>query len=294
MVSHSRASVLSQQRVSNKIIHIVLDAPSGTGARSSRNEDLEILNWLTPIDYGPQQSDYIRRRQPGTGQWLLDSVEYQAWLKTGKQTLFCPGMPGAGKTIITAIMIEDLWKRFHNDASIGIAFLYCNFLRQHEQKQEDLLASLLKQLTQEQESIPDSLRALYDWHRTKRTRPSFKNMSETLQSVTSIYSRVFIVIDALDECQVSDGCRSKFLSEILELQNHSGLNLFATSRFIHKITKKFKGGISLEIRASDEDIGRYLDDRISHSESTILEGYREKIKTEITKAANGMYVFLVH
>jgi len=26
-----------------------------------KNEDLEILNWLTPIDYGPQQSDFLRR-----------------------------------------------------------------------------------------------------------------------------------------------------------------------------------------------------------------------------------------
>jgi hypothetical protein len=27
-----------------------------------KNEDIEILNWITPIDYDPQQSDYIRRR----------------------------------------------------------------------------------------------------------------------------------------------------------------------------------------------------------------------------------------
>lgn len=33
----------------------------------------ELLSWLSPLDYGAQQSDYIARRQPGTGQWLLDS-----------------------------------------------------------------------------------------------------------------------------------------------------------------------------------------------------------------------------
>ena len=31
-------------------------------------------------------------------------------------------------------------------------------------------------------------------------------------------SRVFIVIDALDECQASDGCQARFLSEIFNLQ----------------------------------------------------------------------------
>jgi hypothetical protein len=42
---------------------------------------------------------------------------------------------------------------------------------------EDLLASLLKQLTQEQSSLPDSVKALYDQHRDKRTRPSFDEIS---------------------------------------------------------------------------------------------------------------------
>ena len=115
-----------------------------------------ILKWLTPIDYAPQQNDYIRRRQLGTGQWLLGSAEFQTWLGTGKQTLFCPGIPGAGKTILTSIVINDLVTRFQNGLTIGIAYIYCNFRRKDDQKAEDLLASLLKQLlAQERPSLPD-------------------------------------------------------------------------------------------------------------------------------------------
>jgi hypothetical protein len=106
--------------------------------------------WNKAIDYAPQQSDYIGRRQPGAGQWLLP---------TSKQTLFCRGIPGAGKTILTAIVIDDLTTRFQNDPSIGIAYLYCNFQRRDEQKADDFLASLLKQLSQRQSSLPDSVRA---------------------------------------------------------------------------------------------------------------------------------------
>jgi hypothetical protein len=47
-----------------------------------------ILNWLTPIDYAPQQSDFIARRQEGTGQWLLNSDKFQEWLTHSRQTLF--------------------------------------------------------------------------------------------------------------------------------------------------------------------------------------------------------------
>ena len=103
-----------------------------------------ILRWLSPINYAPQQRDSITRRQPGTGQWLLDSREFRTWLKTSKQTLFCPGIPGAGKTILTSIIIDDLLTKFQNDASVGIAYVYCSYQPQQEQKPEDLLLSLLK------------------------------------------------------------------------------------------------------------------------------------------------------
>ncbi|RYP64225.1 hypothetical protein DL770_009235 [Monosporascus sp. CRB-9-2] len=104
-------------------------------------EDFEILNWLTPIDYGPQHSDFFKRRQPGTGQWLLDSVEYQTWINMDKQTLFCPGIPGAGKTILTSIVVDDLSTRFQSDRKTGFAYIYCIFQRQAEQTVDNLLAS---------------------------------------------------------------------------------------------------------------------------------------------------------
>jgi len=227
--------------------------------RQCDEEHETILKWLTPIDYDPQQNDYIRRRQPGTGQWLLNSLEYQSWLNTSEQTLFCPGIPGAGKTILTAIMIDDLTIRFQNDSSIGIAYLYCHFQRRDEQKAEDLFANLLKQLSQERRSLPESVKGLYDQHQVKRPRPPFDEIVKTLHDVAAMYSRIFIVVDALDECQVSGGCRMRFLSEIFNLQAKCGANLFATSRFLPDIIETFKGSILLEIRASNEDIRAYLD-----------------------------------
>jgi hypothetical protein len=266
----------------------------------------DILDWLTPVNYGPQQTDYIRRRQAGTGQWLLDSAEFQTWLDTPKQTLFCPGIPGAGKTIITSIVIEYLFDKFRhcniqgdgddaqdrsiqNDGRIGIAYLYCNFRQQEEQKAEEkaeeLLASLLKQLAQEHSAILPTVKDLYDRHKIKQTRPSFDEISKALQSVAVVYSTVFIVIDALDECQVL----TRLLPKIFNLQIKSEASVFATSRFIPDIIEKFRGSISIEIRATEEDVQRYLDGRISESESVVLKSCREDIKTEITKTIDGMY-----
>lgn len=259
-----------------------------------REKDLEILNWLTPIDYGPQQSDFLRRSQPGTCQWLLNSPNYQGWIKTSNQTLFCPGIPGAGKTIFTAIVINDLATRYRNDSSVGIAYVYCNFQRHNEQKVEDLLASLLKQLCQDRPSLPDSLKDLYDWHKVRRQRPSLDEISGTLQSVVTLYSRVFIVIDALDEYQLSDGSRLRLLSEVFSLQTKYGINFFATSRFIPEIIEKFSNSMVQEIRACNEDVWRYLDSHMLELPECVRKRpeIQEKIKTEILKVIDGMYVVL--
>ncbi|KAI9782389.1 MAG: hypothetical protein M1839_005262 [Geoglossum umbratile] len=290
--------VEGENRISD-LLSGVLDTVSRTGAnvetmrsKFDRIEDLEILHWLTPIDYDAQQSDYIGRRQPETGQWLLDSEEFQTWLQTSKQTLYCPGIPGAGKTILTSIVVNDLIRQLQNNPNIGIAYLYCNFRRRGEQKAEDLLASLLKQLSQGQSSLPNSVRALYDKHKQKWTRPLFDETARTLQSVATIYSRVFIAIDALDECQVSDGCRSRFLSEIFNLQVKCGANVFATSRFIPEITEKFNGSTSLEIRASDEDVRKYLKGHMSRLPLFVSRNVdlQEEIMTEIAQAVDGMFL----
>ncbi|KAH8672580.1 hypothetical protein BGZ60DRAFT_373737, partial [Tricladium varicosporioides] len=251
-----------------------------------------ILDWITPIDYALQQSDFISRRQARTGQWLLDSAEFRAWVETDKCTLFCSGIPGAGKTILTSIVVEELFRRFENDGNIGIAYLYCNYRRQHEQNLKDLFASLLKQFVQEQPSIPDSVKTLYDCHKDKRTRPSLDDILGILQTVAAAYSRIFIIVDALDECQVSDGCRQKFLSSLFNLQEKCKAGLFATSRPLSSIEKEFTGNSKLEIRASEEDVRRYLDSHLFRLPGFVARSLelQEEIKTAIINTVNGMFL----
>ncbi len=161
----------------------ITDVQQGVGKLLRVHHDREhqtILDWLTNIDYAPQQSDYLKRREKGTGQWLLDSMQYQSWREKNNQTLFCPGIPGAGKTILTSIVVEELSVQISNNPTIGIAYIYCNFRRQGEQKIDDLLASLLKQLAKSQPSLPITVKELYNRHKTERTRLSVDEISRSL------------------------------------------------------------------------------------------------------------------
>ncbi|KAI9853443.1 MAG: hypothetical protein M1813_002220, partial [Trichoglossum hirsutum] len=293
--------VEAESRISD-LLSSVLDVASSTGAnvetirsKLDRNEDLEILKWLTPIDYGPQQSDFIKRRQEGTGTWLLHANEFNIWLKTKNKTLFCPGIPGAGKTILAAIVVNYLDNLYTSDLTIGLAYIYCNFRRQDEQKPEDLLLSLLKQFVQKQPFLPESVKTLYKCHNRKQTQPSFNEVEEALLSAAAYYSRAFIVVDALDECGVSDGVsdgrRKKFLSAIFHLQAKTGANIFATSRINNNIAKLFKNALSLQIRANEKDVESYLDGQMSLLQSDILDDdLRDRVRREVVRAVDGMFL----
>lgn len=244
------------------------------------------------MDYGLQQSDYLKRRQKGTGQWLLDSNEFQDWLSTSGQTLFCPGIPGTGKTILTSMVIDHLLTRFYSNSDIGIAYIYCNYQRQNEQNIDNLLASILKQLAESQPSLQDPVRDLYGRHEKRKTRPSYNEISRVLQSVVDTYSRTFIIVDALDECQAADGCRTRFLSELFRLRENGLVSILVTSRDLPEISSHFEEKCTRrEIRATTDDITRYLEGSMESLPSVVQEdkGLQREIVIGIAESVDGMY-----
>lgn len=169
-----------------------------------------------------------------------------------QQLLFCLGIPQAGKKILTAIVVDHLIGKFHGEPSVGVAYVYCNFRRNDDQRLEDLLASLLKQLC-EKAGLTRTVTGLCDRHRAKRSRPSADELWRALQAAAASFSRTFIIADALDEYQVSTRYRTGFIDACFDLQARSGSNLFATSRFLPEITEKFHDASKFEIRAHSQD-----------------------------------------
>jgi Cdc6-like AAA superfamily ATPase len=240
-------------------------------------------------DFAAQQTDFINKRQEGTGLWFIHSAEFAEWLHGSKQNIFCPGIPGAGKTMITSIVTDHLWKTYQED-DIGVAYLYCNYKRREEQKVVNLLAIILKQLIQRRPSVSDPVDALYKLHVPRGTRPSFDELYKSLDFVLRNYSRVFIIVDALDECTDLDGTRKTLLSKIRSLQAHTDIRLLVTSRPISSVTQMFEDGLRLEIRASDEDVKRYLEGEMSRQSLPVLRDpdLRQIITKSIVEAVDGM------
>jgi NACHT domain len=253
-----------------------------------------LMEWISSTNFPAQQSDLIGRRQAGTGQWFLNSPKFAKWLYGPNETLFCPGIPGAGKTMMAAITIDHLSTTTESDA-IGIAYIFCNYKAQADQNTISLLAAFLKQLVQARPSIAEPVSRLYEHHSSRRTKPSLEEIFTALQIVVKNLTRVYVVIDALDECSDRDGTRSRLLAKLRDLQREADVHLIVTSRCIPDIENEFRLVPTLEIRASDADVKRFVEGHIYRLPRCIqrdneLQGFMED---KIVEAVDGMLVLRV-
>ncbi|PKK47276.1 hypothetical protein CI102_11820 [Trichoderma harzianum] len=250
----------------------------------------ETLAWLSPLEFPPLQHEYLRKCAPDTGHEFVKSDEVQSWMSTCNQTLFCQGVPGAGKTFQMAILVNNLMEKFRSDDTVGVAYLYYNFKKQQTQKAEHMLANIIKQLAQISRPFPESVHQLRERHSPTRTRPFLGELSDTLTVVIQSFSRVFILIDALDE---GDDCeRTNFLGQMFAVQEKSGFNLFATSRTVNTITATFEGSLSRNISPSRHDIFQFLETRMSELPLFVAGDIilQDEIKASVESAIGGMFL----
>lgn len=52
--------------------------------------DQKLLDWLCPLKFSAQQSDFFSRRQDSSGQWLLTHDKFKSWLATPKTNTLLP------------------------------------------------------------------------------------------------------------------------------------------------------------------------------------------------------------
>lgn len=258
-----------------------------------QDQDLQrhrlIIDWLSSDDFPAQHADFVARRQADTGLWFLDSPEFTEWVHGASRTLFCPGIPGAGKTMMAAIVVDHL----HNTVQtpdVGVAYLYCNYKRRVDQTAPNLLAAILKQLVQGRPSFAQPLSSLYDHHQPRGTKLSLEEALSALQSVLAAYSKVYLVIDALDECPNQDRTRKEVLRLCHKLQGQSDLRLMATSRDIPDIAEEFKDMPRVEVRASEADVKRYVVGQIDRFAKCVQrdDGLQELVQNKVVEAVDGM------
>ena len=238
-------------------------------------------------DCAAHQAEIIGKRLQGTGVWFTDSTKFLDWLHGSNKTLVCPGKPGAGKTVIAAIVVDYLLKHIQGER-IGVGYFYCDFYGRADQSAVMIAATILRQLIHDHSSIPSAVTAVDGLNADLENGSILDEIVRALQVVISDYTLIYLVIDGLDECPKDTGFH--LLSVCRQLQSTGRVHLMVTSRPESKVLQHLKAAPTLGIRARPSDLSLYVADQISRlpRHESLSDELRQGIVSRISTRADGL------
>ena len=137
------------------------------------------------------------------------------------------------------------------------------------------------------------IKSCYERCTREKVLPTVEEIAKLLCLQVEKFDKVFIVLDALDECPEINKTREKLLSRIRGLLPVA--NLIVTSRRLPSIESTFKNDLRLEICAQEQDVQKFIESQMDQEPklAALLEGHdavRCSITTTIMAKVNGMYV----
>ncbi|KAI5846625.1 hypothetical protein DFP73DRAFT_631040 [Morchella snyderi] len=227
---------------------------SRTGEKSRK-----ILDGIYPNPTDRRHVEISEKRHKYTGKWFSQHPDFQAWVdnKLSIQMLWGHGIPGAGKTFIASLLIDEL-ESSASAEKYGVAYIYFNFKEQEQQRPTQALSSLIKKLlTQIKEPVvPAEVKKLYEEFILEGKQPPLQYLQQVLYSLSGRFPRVFFVFD----------------------------DVFVTSRpyprDIYECLKKART-TKIEISANQEDIKKFIvetSDENSNAKA-LIQGISESYTT---------------
>ncbi|KAJ7173218.1 ankyrin repeat-containing domain protein [Mycena filopes] len=249
-------------------------------------ERTKIIDWFSPINFFQQHADITSARQKETGGWLMMDPCFQEWKEGLGRTLWCHGIPGAGKTVLASVVVDHLLSQ---GPTARTACIYLNHKETKVQTPANLLASIWRQLVLGGRDISE-VKTLYQKHSEKQTTPSLAEIVHIVH-IEIGSSKVYIVLDAVDE--YPEDLRQILLPALAAMG--PTCSLMITSRPHITPSPAFQNIKFLEIHANMDDIQAYVNMEIKNSPH--LSKYvqktpalMEEIHTRISDRVDGMFL----
>ncbi|KAF8874892.1 hypothetical protein BD779DRAFT_1450513 [Infundibulicybe gibba] len=249
----------------------------------------DLVKWLSPLDFSEKYNTAFEKHVPGTGEWFLEHPKFLAWMRGEFRTLWCPGGPGVGKSIMASLVIHKLGEAISEDT--GLVFIYFEYKTKYTVTKAWADRTLLKALMNVQKTRQGYLSPFLSYRHQENNRPTFNELLDMLKVEMETYSHVLVVIDALDEIEIQ-----VWAPLLRHLQILSRIRLLATSRNTGDIALELQPDQHLDITANEGDVRKYIQGRLSGSTGRFKRlldvnmNLHEEIITGVMKKADGMCV----
>ncbi|TGJ88327.1 hypothetical protein E0Z10_g425 [Xylaria hypoxylon] len=252
-----------------------------------------IRQWLQPTAYKDAFGEYrkhLASHAAGTGVWLTLSATYGEWLQNEKVgTLWIKGIPGSGKSVIAAQLINDLTAKYP-----GTPVLYF-FFRQIIDANHRPTALLCDWLDQVLIYSPPLQTQLKTYLETRRplTSLSMDDLWRSLRlALVNLPNGVYCVADALDEM---DQGHEDFLRSLAALGQWmpNKIKVLMTSRPVSSVETPLRKAETFQIRLDeanvDRDIASFVQQQLNSTSLSVSD--RDLISNEIPGRANGLFLY---
>ena len=101
----------------------------------------------------------------------------------------------------SSTIIEDVTLHCKSDSAVAVAYFYFDFNDAEKQRHENLLRSLIVQLSEQSVKTPEALNTLFSRSQDGGQQPKSDALALTLQRMAGDFDEIFIILDALDECR---------------------------------------------------------------------------------------------
>ncbi|KAK0950685.1 hypothetical protein LTR91_025479, partial [Friedmanniomyces endolithicus] len=269
------------------ILGVTPGANYGEGVKGASQRLMAAINYRD--DIAAQQAEYYRK----IADWLSppdpwsNHDQYLAWKSGFCRSLWVYGKAGCGKTILCSTAIEDMRMHCQNTNNTGHAIFYFSF---SDNRKQNLILSLVVQLAKREPGL-SMLRQAYE--KAERRQPGLDELQKILLASIASYDKVFLNLDALDECPEGDEVRQHVLDGIEELLKRAQkIRVLITSRDVpdvRSVVEKLRAqALSIEARTVHADIQKYVSTQISRDlRLSRLESSRTMIEDTLVQKADG-------
>ncbi|KAL6872832.1 ankyrin repeat-containing domain protein [Trichoderma novae-zelandiae] len=253
----------------------------------------KIREWLQPTAYDIAGGEYRRHlssHATGTGHWLTSSDAYKKWLNSEEHgLLWIKGIPGCGKSVMAANLIDELAKS--HPASPVLFFFFRQIIDANHEPRA-LLRDWMDQLLSYSPPLQKQLKTHVQAYRPPES-VSLEDMWKHLRlAFASLPGKVFCVADALDEI---DRGHDEFLRALGELGRWlpKTVKVLITSRSVASVEVPLRNTPCLNIRLQealvDMDISTYV--HFTLSRSGIPKSDWQVISDAVPGRANGLFLY---
>ena len=177
----------------------------------------EVFGWLSAAE--GSQEDHLHKlaedRQLGTCNWILVNDQVSPWVEDAhaNAVLWMTGIPGAGKSILSGLIIENLQTRTKQIT----LYYFCGQKASGGDKCASVLRTLAVQLLRQDLDLAP---LVHQGYLQKGAVLSASGMRSLLKELLGNVNTTHIVLDGLDECDYS--AQKDILNSLLEIQKHAG------------------------------------------------------------------------